>query len=141
MSERAGSCLDGQTTGMARSVLAEVGRLLEDLAATGQTASIDLRSLPLTDADRTQLTELLGPGEVTAELEAGGRSTVRETAFAGVWWICHRGAGDKVASEEIAVCPVPSILAAHPADIAAAARRIQRTLTETTPGPAENAHG
>ncbi len=137
----AAPCLSERVTGMAFSVLSEIARMLEALAADGRTGSIDLRSLPLTDADRAQLTELLGPGEVTAELEAGGRSTVRETAFAGVWWICHRGAGDKVASEEIAVCPVPSILAAHPADIAAAARRIQRTLTETTPGPAENAHG
>lgn len=130
-------CLGERPTGMAHSVLAEVGRLLEDLARSGESAAIDLRSLPLTDADRNQLHELLGPGEVSAELEVGGRSTVRETAYAGVWWVTHRGAGDKVASEEIAVCPVPSIIVSHPADIAAAARRIKQTLTESTPGQAE----
>lgn len=130
-------CLDERTTGMAYSVLAEIGRLLETLAETGQAGAIDLRSLPLTEADRTQLHELLGPGEVSADLEVGGRSTARETAFAGVWWVTHRGAGDKVASEEIAVCPVPSILVSHPADIAAAARRMRQTLDESIPGQAE----
>ena len=130
-------CLGERPTGMAYSVLAEVGRLLEALSENGRNGAIDLRSLPLTDADRAQLKELLGPGEVTAELDVAGRSTVRETAFAGVWWICHRGAGDKVASEEIAICPVPSILVSHRADIAAAARRIAQTLEKSTPGQAE----
>jgi hydrogenase-1 operon protein HyaF len=126
---------------MAHSVLTEVARLLEALAVEGRSGAVDLRSLPLTDADRAQLSELLGPGEVTAELDVGGRSTVRETAYAGVWWVTHRGAGDRVASEEIAVCPVPSILVAHPADIAAAARRIQKTLDESNPGQAEASNG
>jgi hydrogenase-1 operon protein HyaF len=130
-------CLGERPTGMAYSVLAEVGRLLEALSENGRNGAIDLRSLPLTDADRAQLKELLGPGEVTAELDVAGRSTVRETAFASVWWICHRGAGDKVASEEIAICPVPSILVSHRADIAAAAQRIAQTLEESTPGQAE----
>lgn len=130
-------CASDRATGMAYSVLAEIGRLLEALATDGRSDAIDLRSLPLTDADREQLLELLGPGEVTAELDVAGRSTVRETAFAGVWWICHRGADDRVASEEIAVCPVPSIVVSHPADISAAARRIQQTLSESTPGQAE----
>jgi hydrogenase-1 operon protein HyaF len=131
------TCRGDRPTGMAYSVLAEIGRLLEALAGSGASGAIDLRSLPLTEADRTQLHELLGPGEVSAELEAGGRSTVRETAYPGVWWVTHRGAGDQVASEEIAVCPVPSILAAHPADIAVAARRIRQTLDESIPGQAE----
>ena len=130
-------CREERPTGMAHSVLAEIGRLLEGLAETGASGAIDLRSLPLTEADRAHLSELLGPGEVTAELDVGGRSTVRETAFAGVWWICHRGAGDKVASEEIAVCPVPGILVSHDADIAAAARRMRQTLDESIPGQAE----
>ena len=134
-------CLDERPTGMAYSVLAEIGRLLEELTESGARGAIDLRSLPLTEADRAQLTELLGPGEVTAELDVGGRSTVRETAFAGVWWIVHRGAGDKVASEEIAVCPVPSILVSHEADIAAAARRMRQTLEEAIPGQAEAPDG
>jgi hydrogenase-1 operon protein HyaF len=128
MRERGATCLDGRATGMAWSVLAEVGRLLERLAATGEPGSVDLRSLPLTDADRAELESLLGVGEVRAELDLAGRSEAWETAYPGAWWIRHRGASDRIASEEIAVCPVPEILLAHPADIRAAAGRLQGDL-------------
>jgi hydrogenase-1 operon protein HyaF len=136
MSERGASCLDGQTTGMARSVLAEVGRLLECLAQTGEPGYIDLRSLPLTDADRGELESLLGRGEVRVDLSLAGASEVWETAYAGAWWIRHRGAGERIAAEEIAVCPVPEILKTHPADIQAAARRLRRDLQQPRPDAA-----
>jgi hydrogenase-1 operon protein HyaF len=134
-------CQTENTTGMARSILAEVARMLADLADRGTTGSINLRSLPLTEADREQLEELLGRGEVTAELELAGRSTVWETAYAGAWWIRHRGAGDKIASEEIAICPVPEILITHPADIESAALRIKKDLQENHPTQAEASNG
>ncbi len=129
--ETAAPCLSDQATGMALSVLAEVGRMLEALADSGQTSSIDLRSLPLTDADRKQLEDMLGHGEVRAELEVAGKSEVWETSYPGAWWIRHRGAGDMIASEEIAICPIPEILITHPVDIEAAAARVRREL-ETT---------
>jgi hydrogenase-1 operon protein HyaF len=122
------TCLDATTTGMAWSVLAEVGRLLEALSASGQPGAVDLRSLPLTDADRQQLKDLLGRGEVSAELELAGRSEVWETAYPGAWWVRHLGADDRIAAEEIAVCRVPEILQAHPDDIRAGARRLGRAL-------------
>ena len=134
-------CQTGINTGMAHSVLAEVARLLESLAATGTTGSIDLRSLPLTEADRAELEALLGRGEVRAELDVAGSSEIWETAYPGAWWIRHRGAGDKISSEEISVCAVPEILAAHPADIGAAARRIRQHILETNPSTAEASHG
>jgi hydrogenase-1 operon protein HyaF len=122
------TCLDATTTGMALSVMAEVCRLLEALAASGQPGAVDLRSLPLTDADRQQLEDLLGRGEVRADLELAGRSEVWETAYPGAWWVRHLGADDRIASEEIAVCPVPEILQAHPDDIRAGARRLSQDL-------------
>jgi hydrogenase-1 operon protein HyaF len=134
-------CQTNRLTGMSRAILAEVARMLEALAADGTTASIDLRSLPMTDADREQLEASLGRGEVVAELEIAGRSTVRETAYAGAWWICHRGANDRVSSEEIAVCPVPEILASHPADIESAALRLKEDLLENHSSQAEASNG
>jgi hydrogenase-1 operon protein HyaF len=115
---------------MAFAVLAEVGRLLAALADLGATGAIDLRSLPLTASDREQLEALLGRGEVRAELELSGRSELWETAYPGAWWIRHLGADGRVATEMIAVCPVPDILAAHPADIQAGARRLLRHLEQ-----------
>lgn len=132
--ESATPCLDNQATGMALSILAEIGQMLDVLANDQQPGSIDLRSLPLTEADRDELESLLGTGEIKAELELSGQSEIWETAYSGVWWIRHRGAGDKILSEEIAVCSVPEILQTHPVDIEAAARRLQKTLTEATNG-------
>jgi hydrogenase-1 operon protein HyaF len=129
--DSAAPCLSERATGMALSVLAEISRMLENLAASGQPGFIDLRSLPLSDADRAQLEELLGRGEVQLELDLAGASEVWETAYSGVWWIRHRGAGGKIATEEIAVCRIPELLLSHPADIEAAAGRLRQEL-ETT---------
>jgi hydrogenase-1 operon protein HyaF len=126
------SCLTTRTTGMALSVLAEIGRLLNTLADSGEEGAIDLRSLPLTDADRLELEELLGRGEVQAEMSLAGESEVWETTYPGAWWIRHRGDGGKIATEEIAVCRIPEILKTHPIDIAAAARRLGQELEEKT---------
>ena len=111
--------------------MTEISTLLAALSESGQAASIDLRSLPLSDADREELEEALGRGEVRAELDIAGASEVWETRYPGVWWIRHRGAGDKIASEEISVCRVPEILITHPVDIQAAAGRLRQEL-ETT---------
>jgi len=135
-------CLAGNATGMARSVLTEVGRLLERLAETGETGAIDLRSLPLNEVDRQQLEEWLGRGTVNVELDLVGPSEIWETAYPGVWWVRHRGADDRVSSEEIAICPVPGILPSPAEDIEAAARLLRQDLqhrlsagehSETTP--------
>jgi hydrogenase-1 operon protein HyaF len=121
-------CLSDRATGMAMSVLAEVSRMLETLSESGQPGSIDLRSLPLNEVDRAQLEELLGRGELQAQLDLAGESEVWETTYPGVWWIRHRGAGGKIASEEISVCAIPEILITHPADIEAAAGRLREEL-------------
>jgi hydrogenase-1 operon protein HyaF len=129
--DSAAPCLSDRATGMALSVLAEIGSMLDALSESGRAGSIDLRSLPLSDADRAQLEEVLGRGEVRAELDIAGASEVWETIYPGVWWIRHRGAGDKIASEEISVCRIPEILITHPVDIEAAAGRLRQEL-ETT---------
>jgi hydrogenase-1 operon protein HyaF len=126
--DRSAPCMTSHTTGMAYSILAEIGQLLTALSERGEAGAIDLRSLPMTDVDRGQLEEILGRGEVRALLDLAGASEIWETSYNGVWWIRHKGAGDKIATEEIAVTPVPEILMAHPADIAAASRRIRQDL-------------
>ena len=129
--DSAAPCLSDRATGMALSVLAEIGRMLEALSESGQAGAIDLRSLPLSDVDRAQLEEVLGRGEVRAELDIAGESEVWETTYPGVWWIRHCGAGGKIATEEISVCAIPEILITHPVDIKAAAGRLREEL-ETT---------
>ena len=128
--DTAAPCLSGQSTGMAWSILTEIRQLLDALSGKGTVGSIDLRSLPMTEADRIQLEELLGRGEVRVELDLAGASEVWETAYAGVWWIRHKGAGNKIACEEIAVTAIPEILITHPVDIEAAAARLGSDLSQ-----------
>ncbi|MDE3027686.1 MAG: hypothetical protein KGH84_04750 [Paracoccaceae bacterium] len=117
-------------TGMAQSVLREICLALSALAATGARDAIDLRSLPLTLADRQELEAVLGRGDVSVALEAVGKSEIWETRFTGVWWLRHFGGDGRVAAEVIEVTPVPDILAAHRDDIGAAAARMAAELEE-----------
>lgn len=122
------ACCSTETTGMAGAVLAEIAAALSRLVATGEETSIDLRGLPMTDADRSQLETMLGRGEVSATLTVAGRSEIHETGYNGVWWVIHHGSDERVSSEEIVVGRIPAILPAHPDDIAAADARLRAAL-------------
>jgi hydrogenase-1 operon protein HyaF len=115
-------------TGLAQSVLREIAERLAALARTGERDAIDLRSLPLTSADRGELEDKLGRGDVTAKLTVGGTSELWETRYSGVWWVRHYGAEDKIAAERIEITAIPEILVAHAADIAAACARVWADL-------------
>ena len=122
--------IEGFRTGMAHSLLAEIAERLDALAASGEPAAIDLLSLPMTPADRAELEELLGHGELEAALDVAGLSQIWETGYAGVWWIRHFGGGEKVAAERIEITALPDILMTHDADIAAASMRLRDDLAE-----------
>jgi hydrogenase-1 operon protein HyaF len=113
---------------MAQAVMHEVAERLGNLDKEGTESAVDLRSLPLTDADLAELEEQLGKGEVLADLNVIGHTRIWETAYAGVWWIRHFGANEQTASEEIAITPLPEILKTHPEDISAAADRLRQEL-------------
>ncbi len=117
-------------TGLADSLLRQIAEALATLHAKGTRDAIDLRSLPLTAADRAELEEALGRGEVSARLEIAGQSELWETAYAGVWWLRHMGVGDQVAAESIEITPLPDLLASHPDDIGLAAARLTAELQD-----------
>ncbi|ARE38822.1 Hydrogenase maturation factor HoxQ [Rhodovulum sp. P5] len=119
---------------MVLSLLAELARHLDHLALTGEPAAIDLRSLPITPQGRERLEATLGRGEVTATIQSGGRSEVAETAYPGLWWVRHLGAGDRLLTERLEIATVPEALAAAPADIAAASARLAATLNALSEG-------
>jgi len=121
-------CMSRHSTGMVHSILSEIAQRLQALAEQDKPSSIDLHSLPLTHRDREELEEMLGRGEVSVRLELAGPTKIWETAYAGVWWIRHMGAGERIATEEIAITHVPEILLSQPDDVVAAARRIRREL-------------
>jgi hydrogenase-1 operon protein HyaF len=122
-----GTPVDG-LTGQAEAVLREIAALLERLVADGEKGSIDLRSLPLSSADRDWMRTRLGKGEVSISLDAGGASCISETGIAGVWWVEHRDEQEALGSEFIEVTYVPALVAAHPEDVADALEQLKNSL-------------
>ncbi|MGO9426201.1 MAG: hydrogenase expression/formation C-terminal domain-containing protein [Steroidobacteraceae bacterium] len=110
------------------AILTELARLLDQLAENDSPAAIDLRSLPLSLQDRTELKRALGKGEVEASVNADGVSTLRETRICGVWWVEHRDAHGELIAELLEVTRVPEILASASDEIVAAARTLRERL-------------
>jgi len=104
-------------TGMANVIMSELKGHLQNLLESGQGHSIDLLSLPMTDADVNELADYLGVGEVKATINNIGSSSLRETAYPGVWWVTHYGDDNKVIAELIEVARVPGILVTHEDEI------------------------
>jgi hypothetical protein len=134
---KAGDTVEGRTvvppTALALAVLRETANLLEALVHDPSFEdAIDLRSLPLADADRAALRALLGEGEVDVRLDVAGETRVRETGFAGVWWETHYAADGAAIVERIVVARVPPVLLAHPSDVVRARDRLGGLVAQAT---------
>ena len=114
----------GALTGNAVAVLREVAGYLTELAEGGGGGIIDLAAMPLSPADKAWLATQLDEGEVTVTLSLDGPSDVRETGFAGVWWLLHRNPEGVVTGEFIEVCRVPELVMAPLDDIISGSERL-----------------
>jgi HupH hydrogenase expression protein, C-terminal conserved region len=119
----------GGLGGGVAAVLTELAGLLERLANGAQSATIDLRSLPMSREDRAELQRVLGEGEVQATVNAEGLSSIRETRISGLWWVEHRDRQGDLIAESIDVTYVPAILASAPDEIAAGARALRAQIS------------
>lgn len=115
-------------SGNVELLLHEVGHALERLLAAGQASAIDLRSVPLAAGEEGRILEFLGTGEVCAELEAGGRSTVNESRFAGVWVITHHDTSGDIIGRLIEITFVPDILRSQAEEMRDSRERIAREV-------------
>lgn len=118
-----GQGLEPELRGNALPLLHEIRHALARLIEEGETTVIDLQSLPMGPGDLRRLLDALGEGEVKAELEALGKTVIRESRYSGVWIIEHLSGSGGVASRFIEVTWVPSILQAQVEDV-------QKGLTE-----------
>ena len=112
-------------TGMVAAILRELTDALQVYLASGRTHVIDLATLPLGQADRAALQQALGAGEIEVRINALGASLLRETGFAGIWWIRHEDLAGKLLCESLEVTDVPEIVRAHRTDIEAASARLR----------------
>ncbi len=121
---------DSHSVGNISALLAEIAALLEKFLATGASAQIDLKSLPLGPLEYEQLRLTLGQGEVSARLEAIGPSEIAETYFPGVWWVTHFNVEGDIVADLIEIASCPGILASQPEDVQAGLARLHGILKE-----------
>ena len=116
--------------GNIQPVLNEVVHALDRLLADDEPTVIDLGSLPFGPGEIEELEQRLGTGEITAELDALGKSLIRETIYPGVWWLEHRNTDGETAGRYIEIARVPEILQAQEADIGAGRARLHEHVEQ-----------
>lgn len=121
---------DAPPADIALPILSEITAMLEALIACGQTDSIDLRRAPLGPDDLVRLKDLLGTGEVSAQLDCLGLTRIRETAVSGVWWITHCNEDGKVQGEFIEVTICPEILVTSAEELHSGQRLLQARISQ-----------
>jgi hydrogenase-1 operon protein HyaF len=94
----------------AQALLSEIEDCALRFAETGEENSIDLRCLKAMPEERETLASLLGHGEVTATINASGRTELYETSVPCVWWVRHRNGDDEVVGETIEIAEIPEVM-------------------------------
>ncbi len=120
----------GLSTGNARAILNEVLHALKQLRDNGETQTIDLRAMPMAPGDLAKIELFLGEGELTATLNALGRSEIRESRYPGVWLITHRNDSEDVIGRFIEITECPEILTTQSEDLAAGLADFRDRLTD-----------
>jgi hydrogenase-1 operon protein HyaF len=110
-------------------ILHEVRHALKQLIDSGETAMIDLRSIPLAPGEEQKLIDTLGSGEVHAKLNALGPSEIIETQFSGVWLVTHYNEENSIISRFIEITEFPDILKSQREDMTAALDTLEQQLT------------
>jgi hydrogenase-1 operon protein HyaF len=103
--------------GLVDALIMEIAGLLRRLIEDGEAGTIDLLGLPLSPSCLAALNDCLGQGEIEVQLDAAGRSTIRETGFPGVWWTTHADEAGRVVAMLIEVAYVPAIVQAPLDDV------------------------
>ena len=122
--------IGGYQTGNVPPLLHEIRHALRNLLDNGETTTIDLRGLPMAPGEQQQLLEILGKGEVSAHLEALGKSEIIESSYAGVWLIIHYNNNGEVMGEFIEITRMPAILKAQASDMEESLAALQMKLEE-----------
>lgn len=111
-----------------KPLLHEVKHALDNLIKNGETAIIDLRSIPLAPGEEESILNILGRGEVQAQLIALGSSEIIETQYSGVWLITHYNDDNEIISRFIEITLMPDILCSQTEDVFDAYNRLAENL-------------
>lgn len=100
-------------------LLHEIRHALARLVEAGEPTVIDVQSIPMGPGDMQRLLDALGEGEVRAEIEALGKTVIRESRYSGVWIVEHMSGSGGVAGRFVEITWVPSLLQAQREDVEA----------------------
>ena len=109
-------------------LLIELQHALLRLAADGETRTIDLRALPLAPGEPEALEQMLGRGEVHAQLDALGPSEIIETRFPGIWRITHYNQNREIMGSFLEVTTLPQLLQTPSEELQTSARELQELI-------------
>lgn len=115
-------------TGNVEPLLHEIRHALHRLINDEQSTMIDLNSLPLAPGEEQRIEEVLGRGEVRAELDALGPTLIQETSYPGVWLITHHNVEQAVVARFIEVTRIPELLKSQQTDIEHGINRLENEL-------------
>ena len=119
--------------GNVRPLLNEIIHALDRLLGVDEPTVIDLASLPFAPGELEELENALGRGELSAELDALGKSLIRETAYPGVWWVEHRNTEGELVGRYIEITRSPEILMSQDADIGAGRAKLRDSFENSGP--------
>ena len=120
---------DGLTSNVI-ALLNEITTLQAAYLEAGEVGQIDLKSLPLTEAEYETLKTILAEGEVNATVDTLGQSQIQETQIPGVWWVRHHDINNNLIAEIIEICRIPEILCVENEDIRQGAQVLRDQLEE-----------
>lgn len=91
----------------AHALLHEIVKLLEQLLENDEPSHIDLRAIPLGQEDMQMLADVLGEGDINAEVLEPANTRISATGIPGVWWVVQLDESEQVIGEfiEINYCP------------------------------------
>jgi hydrogenase-1 operon protein HyaF len=119
--------------GNVKPLLNEIIHALDRLLADDEPTVIDLASLPFAPGELEELENALGRGELSAELDALGKSLIRETAYPGVWWVEHRNTEGELVGRYVEITRSPEILMSQDADIGAGRAKLRDSFDDSGP--------
>lgn len=123
--------VSNELTQNVKPLLHEIKHGLNTLIETGSTTIIDLRSIPLAPGEEDKILNMLGQGEVQAQMNALGLSEVIETRYSGVWVVTHFNDEGNIISRFIEVTTMPEILNSQTEDMMTAYSQLSETLEIT----------
>lgn len=116
------------STGNVLPLLHELRHALLRFHDDGSEHCIDLNSVPLAAQDYRALDELLGHGEVRAQLRALGDSEISETRIPGIWRVVHFNTEHAVVGRFLEVTACPALLKTQQQDLAGGIEDLQQLI-------------